>query len=222
MGQQRAQVVLAVDDFNLFSASIRQTLLSRGFEVLCASSPANGFALFQAHRSKIGMVLLDVAPPSASNLDLAAELVRLRPGLPILYLVGPDKSIARCSIEARAPESVLITPFTGEQLIQRVGGLLTLEAADRRPPQEQQGERLIADSDPIRSGPAILHVYELRQAALAADHIAILDAGNIHHSVRPTNCDAAPYGMVVPAKDVALARVLLAQASARAPMVSAA
>src|SRR5580698_5268859 len=112
MGKQRAQAILAVDDFNLFSASISQTLVRRGFEVLCARSPASGLALFQAHRSKIGLVLIDVAPPAASNLDLAAELERLRPGLPVLYLVGPDKSIARCSIEAHAPESVLMTPFT--------------------------------------------------------------------------------------------------------------
>jgi hypothetical protein len=95
-------------------------------------------------------------------------------------VVGAQKSIARCSIEAHAPSAVLPAPFTEEQLIERVGGLLSIEVAARRAPEEKLWERLIAVSNPIRSGAAILHIYELRQAALAADHAAMLQAGNIN------------------------------------------
>lgn len=222
MRRQWTQTVLVVDDSNLFSVPIRQALVRRGVEVFCAKSPQKALSLFQANRPKIDMVVIDMATPAASNLDLAAELERLRPGLPILYLVGASKSIARCSIEAQAPEAVLVTPFTEDQLLQRVGGLLATEVAERRGAEEPVWEKLIATSDPILAGPSILHIYELRQAPLAADHVAILRAGAIHHCVRPTNCDAAPYGMIVGSRDVAHARSLLEQVSGGGRMVSAA
>ncbi len=130
---------------------------------------------------------------ASGSLDLTAELEHLRPGLPVLYLVGKGRSIARCSIEAQAPESVLAIPFTEEQLIARVGGLL--EAAARHTPDEQMWERLIAVSDWIPSPTATLHVYEAGQAALAESHMAMLSADDIPHAFRPTNSPAALYGV---------------------------
>jgi hypothetical protein len=59
----------------------------------------------------------------------------------------------------------------------------------------------------------MLHVYELRQAALAEGHAAMLSAGNIQHTFRVTNCDAVPYSMTLRAQDVPLARLLIRQAS---------
>lgn len=222
MGEQKVHVTLAIDDSNLFSVAIRQMLMHRGFEIVCAKSPQKGMALFQAHRSKIELVAIDLVSPTAGNLNLAAELERLRPGLPILYMVGAQKSIARCSIEANSPGAVLPAPFTEDQLIARVGGLLSIEVSARRAPEEKLWERLVAVSNPIRSGAAILHIYELRQAALAADHAAMLQAGNISYCVRPTNCEAAPYGLMVQSKDVAGARSLLTRTSAGRELVSAA
>jgi DNA-binding NtrC family response regulator len=196
--------------------------MHRGFEIVCVKSPQKGMALFQAHPSKIDLVAIDLATQAVGNLDLAAELERLRPGLPILYLVGAQKLIARCSIEASSPGAVLPAPFTEEQLIERVGGLLSIEVAARRAPEEKLWERLIAVSNPIRSGAAILHIYERRQTALAADHAAMPRAGNIHYCVRPTNCEMAPYGLMVQSKDVAGARSLLTRASVGRELVSAA
>ena len=44
-------------------------------------------------------------------------------------------------------------------------------------------------------GLATLHRYDLRQAALAAGHVAMLSAGNIRHAFQPTNCEATPYSI---------------------------
>ena len=117
MSAQRVPAVLVVDDFNPFSRLIRHVLRQRRFAVFCASSAAKGLALFQAHRSQIDLAVIDMVRPVAANLDLTAELERLQPGLPVLYLVGALKTVARCSIEAQAPGSVLAAPFTEKQLI---------------------------------------------------------------------------------------------------------
>jgi CheY-like chemotaxis protein len=144
VAEQWARAVLVVDDFNPFSKLIREMLARRGFAVFGAKSPDEGLALFQAHQPEIDLAVIDLVSTAAGNLDLAAELERLRPGLPVLYLVGEDKTIARCSIEAQAPDAVLAVPFTEEQLIAHVGGLLDVEVASRQRPGERLWEQLIA------------------------------------------------------------------------------
>jgi two-component system, cell cycle sensor histidine kinase and response regulator CckA len=151
IAEQRARAVLVVDDFNPFCKLIRETLAPRGFAVFGAKSPDEGLALFQAHQPPIDLAVIDLVTPTAGNLDLTAELERLQPGLPMLYLVGAGKTIARCSIEAQAPGSVLAVPFTAEQLIARVGGLLDGEAAARQRAGGRLWERLVATSDRMAS-----------------------------------------------------------------------
>jgi DNA-binding response OmpR family regulator len=218
----RASTVLVVDDLVPFSTMVRETFVRRGFAFFGAKSPDEAMALFQAHQPQIGLAVIGLVGPAAVNLDLTADLEHLQPGLPVLYLVGPGKSIARCSIEAQAPDSVLSVPFTEEQLIARVSGLLDVEEAARQKRREQLWERLIAASDWIPSETTTLHVYDLQQAPLAASHVAFLRAGNIHHALQPTNCEAAPYSMTVRAQDVTGARRLIGQASVGGPLVAAA
>jgi DNA-binding response OmpR family regulator len=222
VAKPRAPAVLVVDDFIPFSTLFRDAFARRGFVVFGAKSPDEGMALFQANQRQIDVAVVGLVMPAAVNLDLTADLEHLRPGLPVLYLVGAGRTIARCSIEAQAPGSVLAVPFTEEQLIARVGGLLDVKLAARQRHGERLWERLIAASDWIPSGTAMVHVYELRQAGLAAGHAAVLTASGVRHAFRATNCEAAPYSMNVRAQDVSRARCLIGQASAERRLVPAA
>jgi DNA-binding NtrC family response regulator len=170
IAERRTPAVLVVEDLVPFSKLIRKGLARRGFAVFGANSPDEGLALFQA-QPQIDLAVIGLVTPTAGNLDLGAELTRLRPGLPVLYLAGAGKTIAHCSIEAQVPGSVLAIPFTEEQLIARVDALL--EGAQRQGSDERLWERLIAVSDWIPSPIAMLQVYETRQAALAEDHVAL-------------------------------------------------
>ena len=219
IAERRTPAVLVVEDLVPFSKLIRKGLARRGFAVFGANSPDEGLALFQA-QPQIDLAVIGLVTPTAGNLDLGAELTRLRPGLPVLYLAGAGKTIAHCSIEAQVPGSVLAIPFTEEQLIARVDALL--EGAQRQGSDERLWERLIAVSDWIPSPIAMLQVYETRQAALAEDHVALLSAGNIEHAFRTTNCKEAPYGVTVCARDVTRARCLIGQVSADRQFVVAA
>ncbi len=222
IAEPRAPGVLVVDDSSPFAQGMRETFANRGFAVFGAKNPDDALALFEARQPQIDLAVIGLVKAAAGNLDLAAALERLRPGFPVLYLVGADKSIARCSIEAQAPDSVLAIPFTEEQLIARVGGLLDADAAARQRRGDRLWDRLIAASDWIPSGTTMLYVYELRQAALAEGHAATLSGGNVQYAFRATNCDAAPYSMTVRAQDVTHARWLIAEASGGKPLVVAA
>lgn len=209
MRANKAQAVLIVDDVN--SQSMRYALTRRGFAVLHATSPDETLTLFEVHRRQIALVVIDLMKPSAGILDLASELERLRPGLPVLYVAGARKTVARCCIEAQSRGAVLAVPFTEDQFIGRVVRLLEIEAAARQMPDLQLWERLVADSDWIPSAAAMLYVYEFGQSALAAAHSTMLRVGKIRHAFRPTHYEAAPYSVIVRAADVTRARRLMAQ-----------
>jgi DNA-binding response OmpR family regulator len=124
MGKPRAPGVLVIDNSFPFSKFIRPMFARRGFAVFCAPSPTQGLTVFGANWRRIDLVVVDLVRPAAANLDLTAELERLRPGLSVLYLVSERKTIASCSIQAKAPDSVLIAPFTAQLLVARVDRLL--------------------------------------------------------------------------------------------------
>jgi CheY-like chemotaxis protein len=154
MAEQRMPAVLVVDDAHSFSETIREMLRPRGFAVFGARSAKEGMELFQAHKEQVHMAVIDLVNPAAGNLDLTSELERLHPGLPVLYLVGGDKTIARCSIEAQAPGSILMVPFTEEQLVDRIGGLMDVEVAARQARGKRRWDRFISAPDrrPLISG----------------------------------------------------------------------
>jgi hypothetical protein len=204
MGQKPDAAVLVVSDFSSGLRSACRSLVRRGFAVIHAAFPEGGLALFQAHRRQVCLVAIDTLSPTTGCLNLAAELGRLRPGLQALYIVGARKTAARRSIEAQAPGWVLAVPFAEDRLIASIAGLIDM-AADKR-----LWNLLIAASDRISSGTAVLCLYRTHQAGIAAGHAAVLRAGGILHAFRPTNCEAAPRGMVVRAPDVESARSLIA------------
>lgn len=222
MCEQRVPAVLIVDASNPFAELIRPALERRGFAVYSAKSPDKGLAQFREHHSRIDLVVMDMVAPAAGNFDLAAELERLRPGLPVLYLVGGQQTIARAGIEAQSPGSVLVAPFTEEQFMGRMDGLLDIEMAARQKPDEQLWAWLMEASNRIGADAALLYVYEPRQSALAAAHVAMLRAGNIEYAFRPTNYEACPYSVIVPARDVTRARCMIAAVSAGKRFISAA
>jgi DNA-binding NtrC family response regulator len=213
MNQQRIQTILVIDDIYPLFKLMRHTLENGRFRAFHAKSPDEGLTIFRDHRGRIDLVMIDMVKPAARNLDLAAELERLSPGLPILYVLSEDRTIARCSIEAQAPEAVLVTPFTQEQFMDRVARLLDVEVTLCQRPEEQLWDRLMADSNRISSGGAMLCLYEWRQVSVAAGHVAMLRPSNIECSLQPTNNDAVPYSMVVRAPDFSRARRLISHAT---------
>jgi DNA-binding response OmpR family regulator len=124
MGEPGERTVLVVGEFGPLCELLPQWLSQGDLKALPMSSATDALALFLECALRIDMVVVDAITPSAAVLDFTAELERLRPGFPVLYVVGPKPTILRCSIEAQAPDCVIVTPFREEDLRARVNGLL--------------------------------------------------------------------------------------------------
>lgn len=78
------KTVLCVDDEKI-GLRVRKIMLeSHGFRVLTAGSGQQGLSLFDDHH--IDLVVLDYYMPDLNGGDVAAEMRRRRPDVPIIFL----------------------------------------------------------------------------------------------------------------------------------------
>ncbi len=81
-------VVLLADDEEGSRRVLATALRRAGFEVLEASCGLEALALFDAHAPRIRLLVTDVMMPDLRGPEVAAQLKRRMPGLPVLYITG--------------------------------------------------------------------------------------------------------------------------------------
>lgn len=104
--------ILLADDEKLVLRSLEKTLLRAGFDVLTANDCASGLELFKGNAAAIDLAVFDLNMPSfdglpkpGAGLDLLEEVIKLKPGLPVVVLTAYDevgKAKDAVSIGARA------------------------------------------------------------------------------------------------------------------------
>jgi CheY-like chemotaxis protein len=84
MNAVRQKTVLCVDD-EAIGLRVRKIMLeNHGFQVLTASDGQQGIALFE--QNAVDLVVLDFYMPGLSGRQVAAEMRRRRPTVPIIFL----------------------------------------------------------------------------------------------------------------------------------------
>jgi len=104
-------ILLAEDDVALRELAAR-TLREAGYRVLEAEDGFEAQALAGQHGNGVDMLLTDVVMPRQSGRELAAELRRGRPSLPVLFMSGYTDAPS----DDGAADPLLAKPFTPEQL----------------------------------------------------------------------------------------------------------
>ena len=123
------ETILLVEDEEIVRRFARLALERQGFHVLEAASSKAALAEAAA-ASQIHLLVTDVVMPGGSGVELAAELQRARPGVPVLYISGyPANLIAQDGRLADASAHLLLKPFTSEELLRNVEAALGRSAA---------------------------------------------------------------------------------------------
>lgn len=119
MKRSEAKTVLCIDD-ELIGLRVRKIMLEgQGFRVLTATSGEQGLAILDKHQ--IDLLVLDYYMPGMNGGDVAAEVRRRKPQLPIIFLSAyfslPPAALelANAFITKGDPPDVLIDKI--EQLI---------------------------------------------------------------------------------------------------------
>ena len=99
-----------------------------GYKVHSASRPDEALALAQSFPEPIHLLLTDVVMPGMTGRELADRMVKLLPGLPVLFMSGyTDDAIVQYGV-LDPGVAYIAKPFTADSLGQKVRETLGVQA----------------------------------------------------------------------------------------------
>lgn len=127
--------ILVVDDEEMVRDVAEEMLRVLGYRVLSAASAADAITLFEGHRGKIDLVLLDLIMPDVGGGQLFDSLRSLDPEIKVLLASGYSEDGQARAVLGRGCRGFIQKPFTVEELSRRVREILTAhEGKHPRPP----------------------------------------------------------------------------------------
>jgi len=113
-----------VEDEPVLRRFVRLVLSQAGYAVLEAGNGEQALKQFRSYQGGIDLVIMDLVMPGAGGLDIANELLAIRPEVKILYTTGYSNSVMSQSITTGAPAAMLPKPFSPDGLLARVTELV--------------------------------------------------------------------------------------------------
>ncbi len=143
-------ILLAEDDPSV--RGLATTMLKRqGYHVLTAANGDDALALAAQHPERIDLLLTDVVMPGMNGRELSERLLRLRPGLAVLFASGyTEDTILRHGVRGETPR-FLTKPFTLPTLANKVRQVLDAKPAGPTTPPAAAGP-VARESKPPGSG----------------------------------------------------------------------
>jgi CheY-like chemotaxis protein len=115
--------VLVVDDEPEIRKLVGAMLVAGGYRVLSADTGENAVRLFKSH-PETDLLLADVVAPGMSGPMIADQISALKPGIRVLFMSGFDNTQVVQRYVVEKGYSLLVKPFTMEQLAQKVRAVL--------------------------------------------------------------------------------------------------
>jgi PAS domain S-box-containing protein len=109
--------VLLVDDEETVLGTMRELLDSWGLEVTTAPGGRQALVEFEADPARFDMVLTDQTMPHVTGIDLARQLSRVRPGIPIVLYTGFGGGIPPGQLAEAGIRAVLAKPVEPGELL---------------------------------------------------------------------------------------------------------
>ncbi len=113
--QERAYIVV-VDDDKSVRESLPDLLREFGYEAEAFSS-ADGL-LASDRLTQIRCLILDIAMPGMSGLELQNELIRRKHDIPIIFITAHADEATRVHLRERGAVECLLKPFSDTTLLQ--------------------------------------------------------------------------------------------------------
>jgi two-component system cell cycle sensor histidine kinase/response regulator CckA len=116
------QTILVVDDEPAICVLLERVLSRAGFAVLTAGCGCDAITISQAHRGEIALLVTDTTLPGMTGWNLARELTRAAPNIPVLFLSG---GCSESQFEDPEQSEFLPKPFLMSTFLMEVYYLLT-------------------------------------------------------------------------------------------------
>ncbi len=135
-GVGRAARILFVDDESSVVDVASELLREMGHEVTPKTSSLEALAAFRTHPDRFDLVITDQTMPAMTGEELAEEMLRIRPDLPIILCTGFSEAVTPEKAKASGIRELLNKPVMSDDLARAISR--TLEP-DERPDSGRPG-----------------------------------------------------------------------------------
>jgi PAS domain S-box-containing protein len=125
LGNER---ILFVDDENIQVRSVLPMLERLGYQADGQTNPQKALDMFRARPEAYDLVITDLTMPFLMGDQLAAELLRLRPNLPIILCTGFSETISEGITKEIGIKALLLKPFSVRTMAETVRRVLDAKA----------------------------------------------------------------------------------------------
>jgi two-component system cell cycle sensor histidine kinase/response regulator CckA len=123
MSDNKPKTILVVDDEPEIRRLVAAMLTRNGYRVLVADCGENAIRLFE-NNPDTDLLLTDVVAPGMSGPMIADGIAALKPGIRVLFMSGYDNTQVVRRYVVEKGYSLLVKPFTMEQLGSKVRAVL--------------------------------------------------------------------------------------------------
>ena len=136
---RRREHILIVDDENLIVQTGKEVLENLGYRVTGRTSSREALETVRLQPEMFDLVITDFIMPQMNGVELARELTRLRPDMPIILFSAIRQAVSAEKARRLGIKDYLIKPMRAAELHQAIRRVL-----DSRPPggkvsKEKQG-----------------------------------------------------------------------------------
>ncbi|MGE5252999.1 MAG: GAF domain-containing protein, partial [Planctomycetaceae bacterium] len=104
--------ILFVDDEEIIVQSVRNMLERLGYKVTTVTDSEDALKLFSAKPSEFDLVMTDQTMPGMTGEDLGKEVMRLRPGIPVILCTGYSDLVSSEKALTMGFQGFIMKPFT--------------------------------------------------------------------------------------------------------------
>jgi two-component system, cell cycle sensor histidine kinase and response regulator CckA len=119
MSETQQKTILVVDDVAEIRKLVTAMLTRSGYRVLTADTGENAIRLFK-NNTQTDLLLTDVVAPGMSGPMIAERIAQLKPDVRVLFMSGYDGTQVVQHYVVEKGYSLIIKPFTTEQLARKV------------------------------------------------------------------------------------------------------
>ncbi len=122
---QARRRILLVDDEAILAQSLNAALDRLGYEVTWFTNSLEALEVFQRQPDQYDLLLTDQKMPDLYGDELAEEVLRIRPEIPVLLCTGFTDSLTDLEAKAKGIREFLMKPFSLEVLAETIRRVLT-------------------------------------------------------------------------------------------------
>jgi two-component system, cell cycle sensor histidine kinase and response regulator CckA len=123
-----SELILIAEDHEGLRELACETLEALGYSTVTARDGEEAISEFEKHRDRIDLVLFDVVLPKMNGPKAYAQISKLKPGVPVIFVTGYSADIELLQEAQQQALMVMQKPYNPRDLARRIRDTLDLHA----------------------------------------------------------------------------------------------